>query len=156
MLGPSGSALINLGARFPSVSMLPTIWVLPDHSFSPCMKNVTAIPPSTELACMCCLSMYLVYSANNFCSRLKWYCKSFDDKLSLRTDLWLQRYGLVIEASFSLSYAGNQGFDNGVPNQWFRWACPPVSYRSPYSLSTRFITPVFIREAMQGISIDKH
>ncbi|KAJ3734755.1 hypothetical protein DFJ43DRAFT_100319 [Lentinula guzmanii] len=35
MLGPSGSALIYLGARFP-----------------PCMKNVSSVPPSTLLACL--------------------------------------------------------------------------------------------------------
>lgn len=35
MLGPSGSALINLGARFP-----------------PCMKLVASVPPSTQIACM--------------------------------------------------------------------------------------------------------
>ncbi|KIK55862.1 hypothetical protein GYMLUDRAFT_174979 [Collybiopsis luxurians FD-317 M1] len=35
MLGPSGSALIHLGARFP-----------------PCMKNVSSVPTSTLLACM--------------------------------------------------------------------------------------------------------
>jgi len=34
MLGPSESALINLGARFPA-----------------CMKNVSAIPLTTEFAC---------------------------------------------------------------------------------------------------------
>lgn len=35
MLGPSSSALVNLGARFP-----------------PCMKLVTEIPPNTQMACM--------------------------------------------------------------------------------------------------------
>lgn len=35
MLGPSESALINLGARFP-----------------PCMKNVAAVPVTLELPCM--------------------------------------------------------------------------------------------------------
>ncbi|CAA7258657.1 unnamed protein product [Cyclocybe aegerita] len=35
MLGPSSSALVNLGARFP-----------------PCMKYVEAVPPSTPLGCM--------------------------------------------------------------------------------------------------------
>ncbi|KAJ2920294.1 hypothetical protein MD484_g120, partial [Candolleomyces efflorescens] len=35
MLGPSGSALINLGSRFP-----------------PCMKNVAEVPISTSIACM--------------------------------------------------------------------------------------------------------
>jgi len=34
MLGPSSSALINLGARFP-----------------PCMKYVSQVPPSTSLGC---------------------------------------------------------------------------------------------------------
>ncbi|ETW87399.1 serine protease S54 [Heterobasidion irregulare TC 32-1] len=35
MLGPSSSALINIGARFP-----------------PCMKDVTTVPASTNMACM--------------------------------------------------------------------------------------------------------
>jgi len=35
MLGPSSSALINLGARYP-----------------PCMKLVDAVPPTLNIACM--------------------------------------------------------------------------------------------------------
>jgi hypothetical protein len=34
MLGPSGSALIRVGARFP-----------------PCMKNVSQVPPTLNLPC---------------------------------------------------------------------------------------------------------
>lgn len=40
MLGPSSSALINLGARFP-----------------PCMKLVTQVPPTTLIGCQ---SIYLL------------------------------------------------------------------------------------------------
>ncbi|KAE9408180.1 rhomboid-domain-containing protein [Gymnopus androsaceus JB14] len=84
MLGPSGSALINLGARFP-----------------PCMKNVTAIPPSTELACL-------------------------NDTANPST------INCPLE-----QICGFNGFDNGVPNQWFR-----------------FITPVFIHAGFIHIALN--
>jgi hypothetical protein len=44
MLGPSGSALIRVGARFP-----------------PCMKNVSQVPPTLNLPCE--LVLIFVYAA---------------------------------------------------------------------------------------------
>lgn len=51
----------------------------------------------------------------------------------------------------SASYGMKTGFDNGVPNQWFRWVYR-CFWRGPYSFSIRFFTPVFIREATKNFT----
>ncbi|KAJ3779127.1 hypothetical protein FB446DRAFT_711087 [Lentinula raphanica] len=84
MLGPSGSALIYLGARFP-----------------PCMKNVSSVPPSTLLACL-------------------------NDTANPST------INCPLE-----EVCGFSGFDNGTPNQWFR-----------------FITPIFLHAGFIHIALN--
>ncbi|KAF9076196.1 hypothetical protein BDP27DRAFT_1256133 [Rhodocollybia butyracea] len=84
MLGPSGSALIFLGARFP-----------------PCMKNVSSVPTSTLLACL-------------------------NDTANPST------INCPLE-----QICGFNGFDNGTPNQWFR-----------------FITPIFIHAGFIHIALN--
>ena len=75
MLGPSSSALINVGARFP-----------------PCMKDVTTVPVSTQFPCTPALSLCPQRARTNVLHRHERYCQPARSHLHIRIAVWVWRH----------------------------------------------------------------
>lgn len=74
MLGPSSSALIQMGARFP-----------------PCMKNVTDVPITTLLPCKLLSRCTPTYAPHAIAGRFERHRESCDRALLAREHLWVWR-----------------------------------------------------------------
>jgi hypothetical protein len=105
MLGPSQSALINLGASEPSCPLeLQFRTHLLFEGFPPCMKIVQGVEPSIQLACE--LFPMMLNIPNKYITGLNDTANPPDRVCPLET------------------VCGFGGFHGETPNQWFRSVRP--------------------------------